>query len=213
MSTLRTLSMTLPDQRGPRALFALMVSQHGVASSAQARELGVSRAVERRLVAEGALVRTRSGVLAAGGAQPTFATCAMAAALRPGVLAVSHGAAARIHRLPGFAAHAAVDVIGARGSHNRGDESVVAHYSRGPIEQHVVRVAGIPVTSVPLTLTLVTSSLTRSDAIAALGEAIGRGASAAAIRSVALQWQEPGRSGPSKVLELLDRIAVRPRSA
>ena len=213
MSTLRTLSMTLPDQRGPRALFALMVSQHGVASSAQARELGVSRAVERRLVAEGALVRTRSGVLGAGGAQPTFATCAMAAALRPGVLAVSHGAAARIHRLPGFAAHSAVDVIGARGSHIRGDESVVAHYSRGPIEQHVVRVAGIPVTSVPLTLTLVTSSLTRSDAIAALGEAIGRGASAAAIRSVALQWQEPGRSGPSKVLELLDRIAVRPRSA
>ena len=205
--------MTLPDQRGPRALFALMVSQHGVASSAQARELGVSRAVERRLVAEGALVRTRSGVLGAGGAQPTFATCAMAAALRPGVLAVSHGAAARIHRLPGFAAHSAVDVIGARGSHIRGDESVVAHYSRGPIEQHVVRVAGIPVTSVPLTLTLVTSSLTRSDAIAALGEAIGRGASAAAIRSVALQWQEPGRSGPSKVLELLDRIAVRPRSA
>ena len=213
MSTVRTLSMTLPVQRGPRALFALMVSQHGVASSAQARELGVSRAVERRLVAEGALVRTRSGVLGAGGAQPTFATCAMAAALRPGVLAVSHGAAARIHRLPGFAAHSAVDVIGARGSHIRGDESVVAHYSRGPIEQHVVRVAGIPVTSIPLTLTLVTSSLTRSDAIAALGEAIGRGASAAAIRSVALQWQEPGRSGPSKVLELLDRIAVRPRSA
>ena len=213
MSTLRTLSMTLPDERGPRALFALMVSQHGVASSAQARELGVSRAVERRLVAEGALVRTLPGVLAAGGVQPTFATCAMAATLRPGVLAISHGTAARIHRLPGFAGHTGVDVIGARGSHIRGDESIVAHYSRGPIEQHVIRVAGIPVTSIPLTLTLLTSTLTRSDAIAALGEAIGRDVPAAAIRSVALQWQEPGRSGPSKVLELLDRIAVRPRSA
>lgn len=205
--------MALPVQRGPRALFALMLSQHGVASSAQARGLGVSRAVEQRLVAEGALVRTLPGVLAAGGSQPTFATCAMAATLRPGVLAISHGTAARIHRLPGFAAHGGVDVIGARGSHIRADESIVAHYSRGPIEQHVIRVAGIPVTSIPLTLTLVTSSLTRPEAIAALGDAIGRGVPASAIRSVALEWRDPGRSGPGQVLELLDRVPARPHSA
>ena len=208
-----TLSETLPVQRGPRALFVLMVPQHGVASSAQARALGVSRAVEQRLVAEGALIRLLPGVLAAGGVQPTFATWAMAATLRPGVLAISHGAAARIHRLPGFAGHAGVDVIGTRGSHIRGYQSIVAHYSRGPIEQHVIRVAGIPVTSIPLTLTLLTSTLTRSEAIAALGEALSRGVPAAAIRSVALQWQEPGRSGPSKVIELLDHVAVCPRSA
>ncbi len=194
-------------RRGPRVLFELMATQHGVASSIQARELGVSRSVEQRLVAEGALVRVLPGVLAAGGVRPTFAAQAMAATLRPGVLGVSHGAAARLHRLPGFDHHAIIDVLGRRSSHIRGDESMLAHYSRGPIEQHIIRVAGIPVTSIPLTLTLVVAVLTRLAAISAITDALNRGVPAADIRSVALQWRDPGRTGPSRLLELLDRIA------
>ena len=184
-----------------------MATQHGVASSAQARGLGVSRAVEQRLVAEGALVRTLPGVLVAGGIEPTFASLAKAATLRPGVVGISHGAAARIHRLPGFGDYDVIDVIGARGSHIRGDQTMAAHYSRGPIGQHIAVIGGIPVTSIPLTLTLVTPRISRIEAVAALGVALDRGVPADSIRSVALRWREPGRAGPAKVLELLDRIA------
>lgn len=205
-----TAFMVPTDHRGPPALFALMASQFGVASIAQARKAGVTRAVEQRLVTEGALVRMLPGVLGAGGIRPAFATQAMAATLRPGVLGICHGAAARLHRLPGFEGHATIDVIGARGSHIRGDDSMSTHYSRGPVEQHIVRVAGIPVTSIPLTLTLVAPQLTRLDAIAAITETLNRGVPAAVIRSVALQWREPGRPGPSIVLELLNHIAGRP---
>ena len=202
--------LTLPSfDHGPRALFALMATQHGVASSAQARGLGVSRAVEQRLVAEGALVRTLPGVLVAGGVEPTFASRAKAATLRPGVLAISHRAAARIHRLSGFAEHETIDVIGARGSHIRGDETMVPHYSRGPIGQHIAVIGGIPVTSIPLTLTLVTPSLTRAEVVAALSDALDRGVPAAAIRTVAVQWRGHGRSGPATLIRLLDRFADR----
>lgn len=191
-----------------------MASQFGVASCAQARGAGVSRAVEQRLVDEGALIRPLPGVLAAGGVRPTFAAQAMAAALRPAVLGVSHGAAARLHRLAGFTDHADLDVIGSRGAHLRVQRPMVAHYSRGPVDQHIVRIGPLPVTSIPLTLALITRENSRAAALAALDDALGRGVPAAAIRAVALQWSETGRSGPGVLLRLLDRMATRPlRSA
>ncbi|WP_227462426.1 type IV toxin-antitoxin system AbiEi family antitoxin domain-containing protein [Desertimonas flava] len=199
--------------QGPAALFALMAEQLGVASTTQARALGVSRAVERRLQREGALAEALPGVLAAGGVRLSFPATAMAAALRPGVIAVSHGTAARLHRLAGFADHRGLDVVGERGAHLSAKLPVTRHYSRGPVREHVGRIGPIPVTSLPLTLALIAPTTSRATLIGALADALGRGVPAAAIRSVAQQWQEPGRSGPGLLLDLLDELAARTRVA
>lgn len=200
-----TVSPVPVERRATRALFALMWSQHGVASRSQARRAGVTRSIEQRLIDLGALVCPLPGVVAAGGVRPTFAAQAMAATLRPGVIAVSHGAAARLHRLAGFEDHGEIDVIGSRGSHIHAQPPIVAHYSRGPIEQHIVRVAAIPVTSIALTLSLVTSEETVAKARAALDDVLGRGVPVATIRGVADEWSGPGRTGPGLLVRLLDR--------
>lgn len=209
VSVLSLSVVSAPDRRrGPRALFALMADQHGVASRRQARGLGVSRAVEDRLVAEGALVRLTRGVVAAGGAPLTFSAQAMAATLRPGVTAISHGAAARLHGITGFAHHPVIDVIGPRGSHLRVETPMFARYSRGPIADHVVMVGPIAVLSLPLTLALLTSEIPWPDAIGAVTEALRRGVPEADLRTVAEEWLEPGRPGPGHLLEILDAIAA-----
>ena len=186
---------------GPRALFALMAEQHGVASRAQARAAGVTRAVEERLIAEGALVRAFPGVVAAGGVTMTFSAQAMAATLRPGVMGVSHGAAARLHRLAGFEHHPHIEVIGARGSHIRVDAPIFARYSRRPIDQHIGLVGAIRVTSIPLTLALATPEITSEQAADTLTQ---RAPPAACPRqrsgpspSSGTERAGPGRSGCS----------------
>jgi len=200
------VSVLSARRRGPRALFTLMARQHGVASCRQARDVGVSHAVEERLVAEGALVRLMRGILAAGGVPLTFSAQAMAAALRPGVVALCHGAAARLHRLAGFELHSTIDVIGARGSHIRVRPPVQARLTRGPVADHVVMVGPLPVTSVPLTLTLLTPEITRAQLLATVDDAIRRGECVDTIREVAEQWREPGRPGPAQLLEILDEV-------
>lgn len=207
MSVNALLLPTVDRERGPRALFSLMAAQHGVASRSQLRMLGVSRSVEARLVRDGALVRLPNSVVTAGGAPLTFSAQAMAATLRPGVAAVTHGAAARLHRLAGFEHHAQIDVIGTRGSHLRVEPPLVAHYTRRTLDDEVVSVGPIRVTSIPLTLTLVTPEIARDQLIAALADAVGRGVPAATIRDVAERWREAGRSGPPQLLELLDRLS------
>ena len=208
---MRTVSLLSDRHRGPRALFALMAGQHGVASTVQARDVGVSRAVEERLVDEGALVRLTRGVLTAGGVPLTFSAQAMAAALQPGVVALSHGAAARLHCLTGFEHHATLDVIGTRGSHIRVQPPVYARYSRGRIADHVVIVGSIPVTSISLTLTQIAPEIRRPQLEAAVAAALGRGESVDEIRAVAERWRGPGRPGPAKVLDVLDSVAYRRR--
>jgi hypothetical protein len=201
-----TVSLLSDRRRGVRALVALMARQHGVASCVQARNLGVSRAVEERLVDEGALVRPMHGIVAAGGVPLTFSAQAMAAALRPGVAALSHGAAARLHSLAGFERYATIEVIGARGSHIRVEPPVRARYSRGRISDHVVMVGAIPVTSIPLTLTLLTPEITRAQAVAAVSHAVRSGESPDAIREVAEQWRGPGRPGPAHLLDIVEQV-------
>lgn len=190
------------------ALFGLMSTQHGVASRAQARELGVTRPVEARLVREGALTPVGPGVFAAGGAPPTFAGRAMAAALRPGVVAVSHGAAARLHDLAGYAEHPRLDVIGGRGTRLRLDPPVITHYSRGPLAGHLDRVGAVPVTSVALTLTLLAADTAPAALAPAVGDALARGVAPATIRAVARAWRTSGRAGPATLLTLLDHLAA-----
>ncbi|CAN5816537.1 hypothetical protein BH24ACT5_BH24ACT5_18000 [soil metagenome] len=188
---------------GVPALFALMRRQHGVASVRQARAAGVSRSVQRRLLGEGAVLEPLPGVLAVGGAPPTFAAQAMAASLLPGVLAVSHGAAARLHRLAGFGEHDHIDVVGERGSHLHPPRPIVGHYSRGPLQDDVVHIGAIPVTSLALTLVLIAAAAPEQRTAQALDDALGRGLPVARIRLLTTQWRRQGRSGAPQLLALL----------
>lgn len=191
---------------GPRELFGLLRRQHGVASITQVRQAGISTAVVRRLLAEGSLYRPYPRIVAVAGISPTFRTAAMAATLLPGVIAVSHGAAARLHGVPRFRDHDRIDVIGDRGSHLRVTPPAVAHYSRRSVSEHVVTVGGIAVTSLPLTLVLVAAGSEIGPSESILVDALARGVPPGVIRDVAEAWRAPGRSGPAHVLALLDRV-------
>ena len=152
--TVFPLTLLAAPTVGMRELFELMSRQHGVASCAQSRRLGLTRAVERRLIRDGTLSSPFPGVLTAGGAPVTFEGRAMASALSSGVVAVSHAAAARLHGLDGFDHTEAVDVIGRKGAHLHPSLGTTLHYTRGCVAEHVTAVGPIPVLTVAATLAL-----------------------------------------------------------
>lgn len=195
-------------------MFQLMSGQHGVASTAQVRRLGVSRRVERRLLAEGAIAQPCPGVVTAAGGPLSFHGRAMAAALTRGVAAISHGAAARLHGLDAFEAHDVVDVLGAKGAHPHDRLGVTVHRTRGEIGPHVTAVVGIPTLTVPATLTLLAPTVGIGPTARALDSALRRGVTAEELRDVAGQWRQRGRAGPPALLMLLgERVDHRlPRS-
>jgi hypothetical protein len=186
-----------------RALFELMAAQHGVVSTAQARALGVSRRVERRLVRDGIVAAPCSGVLAAGGVALSFHGRARAATLTGGITAVSHGAAARLHGLDAFGRHDTVDVLAPRGAHPQPHLGVTVHRTRGDIGPHVTEVAGIPTLTVPATLALLAPVAGIAATGRALDSALRRGVSAEELRAVATAWRRRGRAGPPALLMLL----------
>ena len=188
-------------------LMDLMAGQHGVASTRQSRALGVTRRVERRLVADGVLQEWCAGVLQVSGAPTTFHRRAMAAALAPGVVAVSHGAAARLHGLDGFEGHDVVDVIAGRGADPRPVRGVVVHRTRGDLAGHVVVVGAIPVLSLGATLALLAPAAGVQATARALDGAIRGGADPADLCDAAEAWRRRGRAGPDALLTLLDRRA------
>ena len=197
-----------------RELFELMAEQHGVATISQARGLGISRRVELRMLASGSLQSPARDVLAAGGAPITFEGRAMAAVLAPGVTAVSHGAAARLHGLDGFERHETVDVVGCQGANPHPAVGTAVHYTRGPILDHMISVGKIPTMSIASTLALLAPEYGIGPTARALDSALRKGVLADELRTVAQAWRRRGRSGPPALLMLLgERVDNRlPRS-
>lgn len=193
-----------------RALFDLMAEQHGVATTRQARAVGVSARVERRLLDDGTLWSPFPAVLAAGGAPVTFEARALAAAWSPGVVAVSHASAARLHRLDGFTPadnttdEAPIDVVARRSAPRHRSVGLRQHYTRGPVDRYVVHVGPIPVLTVAATLALLAPDVGFGRTARALDSALRRGLSVQELRATLEAWRQRGRSGPAGLLELLD---------
>lgn len=181
----------------------LMAAQHGVATTRQARALGLSRAAQQRLVERGVIASPYAGVLTAGGVPASFETRAMAAVLGPGALALAHGAAARLHGLDGFADHDAIDLIGVNGAAPHPSLRAVFHQTRGPVADHVVEVRGIPVLSIPLTLALLAPVVGIGRTARALDSALRQGVPVDELTEVARTWRRRGRSGPPALLMLV----------
>jgi hypothetical protein len=180
-----------------------MAVQHGVASCAQARQLGIDRRTLRRLLRDGALDAPTPGVLAAGGAPVTFHRRAMAAALAPGVTAVSHRAAARLHGLDGFEDVDAIDVVVSRSANPTVHEDTVVHRSRADLTDHVTAVHGIPVLTIAATLTLLAPLAGPAPTTRAVQSALTRGITTSELRDVANAWRRRGRAGPAALLAIL----------
>jgi hypothetical protein len=180
-----------------------MSRQHGAASCAQARQLGVDRRALRRLLHDGAVTAPSPGVLTAGGSPPTFHRRAMAAALSPGVTAVSHRTAARLHRLDGFAAEECIDVIVGRSANPCVHNGAVVHRSRAELGDHVTLVDGIPVLTIAATLTLLAPLAGPAATTRAVQSALTRGITTNELRDVANRWRRRGRAGPAALLAIL----------
>lgn len=196
-----------------RALFQLMATQHGVATTAQARRLGVSRRVQQRLLTDGTLWAPCPDVLGVGGVPLTFERRAMAAALSRGVLAISHGAAARLHGLDGFGEYADVDVLAVRGAHLHDQLGATVHRTRGAVHEYLTTVEGIPVLSIAATLTLLAPTVGAHQMATALESAIRRGVEVDELRDVAAAWRRRGRAGPPVLTHLLTVRELRERLA
>jgi hypothetical protein len=195
-------------------LFELLARQHAVVTTAQARSAGVSTRVQRRLIADGVLLAPAPGLLAAAGCAPTFESRAMAATLLPGVAAVSHGAAARLHGLDAFGDHDVVDVLAGKGAGPPPVHGVIVRFTRGPIGDHTTEVAGVPVLTLAATLVLLAPAVGVVRTRAALDEAIDGGLDVDELHAVADAWRQRGRAGPPALLALLRqrtrRREVRP---
>lgn len=188
-----------------------MSRQHGIATTNQSRQLGISRRVERRRLADGTLRSPFPGVLAAGGAPVTFEGRALAAAWSPGVVAVSHCAAARLHGLAGFAwpsgetdDDAPIDVIGRHGAKLHRSLGARPHFTRADLGAHVTTIGPIPVMTVAATLALLAPEVGIGPTAKALDGALRAGVSPEELRAVAQAWRRRGRSGPTILLRLLD---------
>ncbi|MBA3605688.1 MAG: hypothetical protein M3487_05175 [Actinomycetota bacterium] len=155
-----------------------------------------------------------AGVLTIGGAVPTFHGRAMAGALAPGVRAVSHGAAARLHGLDGFDQHEKIDVLAGKGVDPVPGQETVVHHTRGPIADHMTTVEDIPVLTISATLALLAPWVGIGPTARALDSALRAGCDTDELHRVAQAWRRRGRAGPPALLMLLgERIdATLPRS-
>lgn len=132
------------------ALLQVMSTQHWVATRRQASAIGLDRNAIGRRIRSGRLVEPVPGVLAVAGIEWTWEARLAAALLCGGRgAAVSHRAAAKLHRLNGFD-RAPVEISARRPRNRFGDE--IVHLSRdlGPVD--VTRVGWFAVTTVARTL-------------------------------------------------------------
>lgn len=185
-------------------IFDYMARHDGVIAARTARELGLSWDREQRLVDRGVLERAAPGVLRSTASPATWWQRVRIAAWAPGDGVVSHGAAARIHRLDGFERHDDVDILCRKGWWPECPAGTVTHFTRGHPEQDTEMVRDVKVLSVAATLTLFAPAYGVGATAKALDSALRAGHEIPEIRAVAKRWRRRGRPGPSTLLMLLD---------
>ena len=178
-------------------LLELMATQHGVASSVQARAAGVGARAEKALVRRGVLGRPAAGVLVSTAAPRTWHQRAMEAVLAPGCAAISHGAAARLHGLDGFDSYDFIDVLCRKGAWPNPPARTITHFTRGLThEADLTEVDALRVLTVPVTLTLLAPTAGLRATQHALESALRLGQHPHELRAVANRWKRRGRPWP-----------------
>lgn len=191
---------------GMHEFFTFLRTHHGVATSASARDHGITWHRERRLVEQGVLDRPAHRVVRSTSHPETWRQRCRIATLSAGNGVISHGAAARLHGLDGFRDHPRVDLLCRKGSWPGHPGVVVTHFTRGLTVDDIVEIDGIPVLDVPATLALLRPHGGDEMTTRAIVSAITRGWTVTELRSGALRWRSRGRPGPTFCLSILDRI-------
>lgn len=187
--------------------FFVHLREHdGIASSATARDHGITWHRERRLVEQGILDRPAHRLVRSTAHPQTWRQRCRIATMAAGNGVISHGAAARLHRLDGFADHSVVDLLCRKGSWPGHPGVVITHFTRGLIAEDVVEVSGIPTLNVPATLALLRPHGGVEPTTRAIVSAVVHGWTVTELRATALRWRSRGRPGPAFCLGVLDRI-------
>lgn len=186
--------------------FLHLRSHDGVAHSSIAREHGITWHKERRLVELGVLDRPAHRLLRSTAHPETWRQRCRIATMSAGNGVISHGAAARLHRLDGFADHPLVDILCRKGSWPGHPGVVITHFTRGLTDDDIVTVDDIPTLSIPATLALLRPHSGEAATMQAIVSAVVRGWSVTDLRDTAVRWRSRGRPGPSFCLDVLDRI-------
>ena len=135
--------------RGEADAISLIARQHGVLSTAQARQLGMAETTVRRRCAAGLFVPVQPGVIRHAAHPDSWPSRLMAACLSTGGVA-SHRSAAMLRRIePVKGTIVEVTVAPGTASSRRG---VIVHQSRQMELADVATIAGIPVTGTARTL-------------------------------------------------------------
>jgi hypothetical protein len=125
----------------------------------------------------------------------------------------SHGTAARLHHLDGFARYDAIHVTLRYHQARQHHPGVVVHISRTLEPGDQLRVENVPAVIVPVCL-LQLGEDSADAMLKALDSALRDGVNPAWIRSIASRYDRPGRSAPKQLLRAVDERVdgVLPRS-
>ena len=157
-----------------QGIAAIADRQHGVFSRAQVLELGGSDSLIARRRAAGLWVDRADGVYGLPTLRPAWHSKLWSACLASSVGAViSHEAAAALHTLATFRPGPVVITV----PHARGRlrDGVVLHQSRRLLADHVEKIGGLPVTTVPRTLVDLAMTCRRSRLAHVLDDTVASG--------------------------------------
>lgn len=143
----RTEEMTA-DQRAA----VLFGRQHGAASDRQLRSSAFSWEKQQRMIRNNLWRRYSAGVILLVGSPETWHQRAMAATLATSGALLSGPAAARLHRLDGFATTTTLQIVIPVDGHDRSPAGVAIRWSRRLTNADRYVVDGIPVTTLAVTL-------------------------------------------------------------
>ena len=193
---------------------AVLAGQHGVATDAQLRAVGLSADVQGRLIARGLLLRFAPGVVGDAGTEATWHRRAMASTLAPGGTAVLGGAAAaRLHALDGFADIERIIVVVAHITKLKVAPKVTIVRARYLVDDDITEVDSIRTLTVAATLVSL-ARVRHADRSQALDSALRDGSAPLELRDVFVRHRRCGARGPAEMISMLDqRVDSRlPRS-
>jgi very-short-patch-repair endonuclease len=185
------------------AILELAARQHSLVTRTQARRLGFSDLMIRRRVRMGRWRRVRRGVVAVGGAAPTWEQAVMGAVLAGGeTAAASHSTAAVLWGLP-VAPSDRIEITTVLERQAR-FEGVLAHRTGILHEEDVTTHRGIPVTSVARMVVDLSMRVDAAGLARLFDEGLRRGlvSHTRLVRCVERLRLAPGRS-PDRVQALL----------
>jgi restriction endonuclease-like protein len=197
-------------EEGPD-IHLLMAGQHGAAATTQVRR-SLRWNQQRALVEARVWRHDGPRVVTSRSAPTTWQQRVMVACLATRGVA-SHGTAARLHRLDGFARMDEVHITLRYHQHRHRHDGAVVHVSRVIDESDQLPIEGIPSVILPVCL-LQLAEQSNDDMIRALDGSLRDGISPTWIRQVATRYDRRGRSAPRQLLMALDeRVnATLPRS-